>query len=108
MLVHRRSPLSRQSRQPMTSGSRREPAKVCDRNLSQSAAADRARFPDDRRHRSDGHWVAGGHAMSRSSPRILIALAFVLGAAGCSSTKVVSLWENPQYVPEHFNRILVI
>jgi hypothetical protein len=46
--------------------------------------------------------------MSRSSPRILIALAFVLGAAGCSSTKVVSRWENPQYVPAHFNRILVI
>jgi len=31
--------------------------------------------------------------MSRSSPRILIALAFVLVAAGCSSTKVVSRWE---------------
>jgi hypothetical protein len=46
--------------------------------------------------------------MSRSSPRILIALAFVLVAAGCSSTKVVSRWENPQYVPAHFNRILVI
>jgi len=45
--------------------------------------------------------------MSRSSPRILVALAVILGAAGCSSTKVVSRWENPQYVPAHFNRILV-
>jgi len=46
--------------------------------------------------------------MLRSSPRILVALALILGTAGCSSTKVVNRWENPQYVPAHFNRILVI
>ena len=46
--------------------------------------------------------------MLRSSPSVLIALVLVIGAAGCSSTKLVNQWENPQYVPARFHRILVI
>src|SRR5262245_18821961 len=45
MLGHRRSPLSRQSHQPLTPGSRREPAKVCGANLSQNAASSERRWP---------------------------------------------------------------
>ena len=47
--------------------------------------------------------------MHLASPRILVlALALALGAAGCGSTKLVHQWENPQYVPAPFSRILVI
>jgi hypothetical protein len=47
--------------------------------------------------------------MRQSSPRILaLAIVFSLGAAGCSSTKLVNQWENPQYSPARFTRILVI
>jgi hypothetical protein len=42
------------------------------------------------------------------SPRIVVALALLLGAAGCSSTKLVNQWENAQYVPARFARIVVI
>jgi hypothetical protein len=46
--------------------------------------------------------------MSRSSRRIPVALAVIIGLAGCSSTKLVNRWENPQYVPAQFQRLLVI
>jgi hypothetical protein len=48
--------------------------------------------------------------MHRSSPRILgLVIVLALGAIGCSgSTKLVNQWENPQYVPARFNRIMVI
>jgi hypothetical protein len=47
--------------------------------------------------------------MHRSSLRILVlALAVAAGAVGCSSTKLVSQWENPQHVPARFARLLVI
>ena len=46
--------------------------------------------------------------MLRSSASILIALVVIGGAAACSSTKLVNQWENPQYVPARFDRILVI
>jgi len=46
--------------------------------------------------------------MLRWSPLILIVFAVILGVAACNSTKVVNRWENPQYVPTHFNRILII
>lgn len=46
--------------------------------------------------------------MHPSSLRIGAALVLLLVAAGCSSTKLVSQWENPEYVPAGFNRLLVI
>jgi hypothetical protein len=47
--------------------------------------------------------------MRQSSSRILVlAIVLSLGAVGCSSTKLVNQWENPQYSPARFNRILVI
>jgi len=39
---------------------------------------------------------------------ILVALALVSVVSGCSSTKLVTQWENPQAVPARFSRILVI
>jgi len=44
----------------------------------------------------------------RSSSRILVAVALILGAAGCSSTRLVNHWENPQYAPARFNRVMVV
>lgn len=41
-------------------------------------------------------------------PALPLALALVAGVLGCSSTKLVSQWENPQYVPARLDRILVI
>jgi hypothetical protein len=41
-------------------------------------------------------------------PPLRLLLALVLVAAGCSSTKLVNQWENPQYVPARFARLLVI
>jgi hypothetical protein len=48
--------------------------------------------------------------MHRPSPRIPAALALILvvGVLGCSSTKLVNQWENPQYVPARLDRLLVI
>lgn len=47
--------------------------------------------------------------MHRSSLRILVlAIAVAAGVVGCSSTKLVSQWENPQHVPARFARLLVI
>jgi uncharacterized protein DUF4136 len=47
--------------------------------------------------------------MHLPSPWILVlAIGLVASATGCSSTKLVNQWENPQYVPARFNRILVI
>jgi hypothetical protein len=45
--------------------------------------------------------------MRGPSPRILV-LTLVLTLLGCSSTKIVSQWENPQHVPARFTRLLVI
>ena len=46
--------------------------------------------------------------MHRSRLRLGVVLTLLFLAAGCSSTKLVNQWENPEYVPAHFNRILVI
>lgn len=46
--------------------------------------------------------------MYPSPLRIAVALVLFLVAAGCSSTKLVNQWENPEYVPVGFNRLLVI
>jgi hypothetical protein len=47
--------------------------------------------------------------MHRSSLRILVLVSAVMaGAAGCSSTKLVNQWENPQHVPARFARLMVI
>lgn len=46
--------------------------------------------------------------MVRRSLQILVALVLAIVAIGCSSTKLVNQWENPQYVPARFTRILVI
>jgi hypothetical protein len=46
--------------------------------------------------------------MLRSSSRVLVALALILAAAGCSSTRLVNHWENPQYTPARFSRIMVV
>lgn len=46
--------------------------------------------------------------MHPSPLRSLVVLTVVLGLAGCSSTKLVSHWENPQAVPARFDRLLVI
>jgi hypothetical protein len=47
-------------------------------------------------------------AMHRSRLRIGVALTLVVLATGCTTTKLVNQWENPEYVPARFNRILVI
>jgi hypothetical protein len=46
--------------------------------------------------------------MYHASPRILVLIALVLAGAGCSNTKLVNQWENSQYVPARFTRMLVI
>jgi hypothetical protein len=46
--------------------------------------------------------------MCRHRFSILIALTLVLLVGGCSSTRLVNQWENPQAVPARFGRILVI
>ena len=46
--------------------------------------------------------------MRPSLLRIGVALVVLLVALGCSSTRLIHQWENPQYVPAGFNRILVI
>jgi hypothetical protein len=46
--------------------------------------------------------------MCRHRFSILIALTLVLLVGGCSSTRLVNQWENPQAVPARFSRILVI
>ena len=49
--------------------------------------------------------------MHRSLPRIpalALTLVLVAGVLGCSSTKLVNQWENPQYVPARLDRLLVI
>jgi hypothetical protein len=49
--------------------------------------------------------------MQGSSPRIpalLLLLLLIASVPGCSSTKLVHQWENPQYVPARLDRILVI
>ena len=45
--------------------------------------------------------------MHRSWLRIGVVLVLILVVAGCSSTKLVNQWENPEYVPTGFSRILV-
>jgi hypothetical protein len=92
----------------MTPGSRREPAKVCCANLSQDdqPIGHAFRTIEDTARSDTG--TKGGVAMLRSPLRRLVTLALILGTAGCSSTKVVNTWENPQYVPARFTRILVI
>jgi hypothetical protein len=46
--------------------------------------------------------------MTRPSHRIVLAPGLIIAAGGGSSTKVVTAWENPEYVPARFERILVI
>jgi hypothetical protein len=46
--------------------------------------------------------------MHPSPLRSLVVLTLVLALAGCSSTTLVSQWENPQAVPARFERLLVI
>jgi hypothetical protein len=46
--------------------------------------------------------------MHRHRLSILVALALVSVVSGCSFTKLVNQWENPQAVPARFSRILVI
>jgi hypothetical protein len=46
--------------------------------------------------------------MLRLSLRILVALVVIVLVVGCSSTRIVNQWGNPQYASAHFNRIMVI
>ena len=46
--------------------------------------------------------------MTLSSTRTVVILGLFLVAAACSSTKLVNHWQNPQYVPARFDRVMVI
>lgn len=52
--------------------------------------------------------MAMGTILHRSWLRIGVVLVLILVVAGCSSTKLVNQWKDPEYVPTGFSRILVI